>query len=295
MTSARQERLAVAALFVSGLLWGLTWIPLKRFAAIGLSGLSMTLVSYGVVGALTVPLVWRQRHAWAPQKHLLIAAALTGGAANVCFVSGLMVGEVVRVMLMFYLAPVWGVLGGKLFLRERITPLRLAGVVMALVGAVLVLGGPRAFAVPISAADLFGLAAGLLYATQNIAFRAADRVPVLSKALAVFTGCAVISLLLVAFVGVDLTAVTPVVSLQLVAFAGIWMVAAMWTTMYGVTHLEAGRAAVLLVFELVAAVASAMLLGNERLDALEWVGAALITGAALLEARGSPSVERKLA
>src|SRR5437667_126374 len=34
---------------------------------------------------------------------------------------------------------------------------------------------------------------------------------------------------------------------QLLAFAAVWLVAAMWTTMYGVTHLEAGRAAVLLV------------------------------------------------
>jgi drug/metabolite transporter (DMT)-like permease len=80
---------------------------------------------------------------------------------------------------------------------------------------------------------------------------------------------------------------------QLIGFFGVWMVLAMWTTMYGVTHLQAGRAAVLLVFELAAAVASATIFGGERLSALEWVGATLITIAALLEACDSAPEQRK--
>jgi drug/metabolite transporter (DMT)-like permease len=43
--------------------------------------------------------------------------------------------------------------------------------------------------------------------------------------------------------------------------------------------MEAGRAAILLVFELV----SAMWIAGERLDGIEWIGAALIVAAALLE------------
>jgi drug/metabolite transporter (DMT)-like permease len=63
--------------------------------------------------------------------------------------------------------------------------------------------------------------------------------------------------------------------------------------MYGVTHLEAGRSSVLLVFELVAAVLSAMLIGGERLSGIEWIGAALIVSAALIEARVSTSPREK--
>jgi drug/metabolite transporter (DMT)-like permease len=51
-----------------------------------------------------------------------------------------------------------------------------------------------------------------------------------------------------------------------------------------VTHLEAGRAAILLVFELVAATLSAMWIAGERLNGIEWMGAVLIVAAALLEA-----------
>src|SRR6476661_7153294 len=125
LNTVRSERLAVAALFVSGLLWGLTWIPLKYFAAQGLSGLGMTLLGYGVVGMAALPLIWMERGSWRPQAIQLFGAALTGGAANACFIAALMFGDVVRVMLMFYLAPVWGVLGARLFLGEPITRWRL--------------------------------------------------------------------------------------------------------------------------------------------------------------------------
>jgi len=74
---------------------------------------------------------------------------------------------------------------------------------------------------------------------------------------------------------------------QLLGFAGIWMLIAMVVTAWWVSHLEAGRAAILLVFELVAAVVSAMWIAGERLDGTEWIGAVLIVGASLLEARSN--------
>jgi drug/metabolite transporter (DMT)-like permease len=51
---------------------------------------------------------------------------------------------------------------------------------------------------------------------------------------------------------------------------------------YGLTHLEAGRAAVLVVFELIAAVLSSAWFGSHAIGPNEWLGAALITTAALI-------------
>jgi drug/metabolite transporter (DMT)-like permease len=75
----------------------------------------------------------------------------------------------------------------------------------------------------------------------------------------------------------------PQLALELAAFALLWLTAAMFTQAHGFTHLEAGRAGVLLIFELVAAVITAMAIAGERLDASGWLGAALIVIAALLE------------
>lgn len=295
LASGRTERLAVLSLLASGLIWGLMWIPLKHFAAQGLGGLALVLYTYGLVGAVAVPFIWMQRRAWQPQAHLLVLAGLLGGAANCCFVTALMFGEVVRVMLLFYLAPVWGVLGGALFLRERITPMRVVGLVCAVSGAALLLGGTEAMGQPLAVADVLGLASGLLYALTNVAMRAGTRIPIASKSMAVFTGCAIVASIALALTGGSLPAVRPELGITLIAFAALWLTSAMWTTMYGVTHLEAGRSSVLLVFELVASVVSAMLIGGERLSGVEWVGAGLITTAALLEARAASTVTEKAA
>ena len=103
-----------------------------------------------------------------------------------------------------------------------------------------------------------------------------------------------LSSLILLCTGESIPAVSPVVFSQLLAFAGIWMLTAMVVTAWGVSHLEAGRAAILLVFELVAAVVSAMWIAGERLDGLEWIGAAMIVTAALLEARPARNVKDSL-
>lgn len=290
---ARTQRLAVLSLLASGLIWGLMWLPIKAFGEHGVSGLAFTLSTYGLIGLVALPMIWTQRAAWRPQASLLMLAGLCGGIANNCFITALMFGEVVRVMLLFYLAPVWGVLGGAIFLGERITPPRVGAMLLAVAGAVLVLGGIEALRAPFAVSDLLGLASGLFYALTNVAMRAGTRIPLASKSLVVFTGCGAVALLAYPFFGPPVPVVSIPMAVALVAFAALWLTAAMWTTMYGVTHLEAGRSSVLLVFELVAAVVSAMLIGGERLQGLEWIGAACIIGAALLEARVAPHPEEK--
>lgn len=280
-----RSRLAVAALLVAGLLWGLTWIPLKYFGGQGLNGVALAMMSYGLVGLVALPWLFHRRGTWWPQRNLVLMIAISGGLANVCFLSAIVRGEVVRVMLLFYLAPVWGVLGGRIFFGEPLTRLRVLGVVTAVVGAVLLLGGDTVIAKPPGIVDLFALASGMLYASQNLFTRAADRTPLDAKSLVVFVGCGLASGAIVLGTGQQLPQMSPVLVGQLFAFAGIWMLAAMVATAWGVSHMEAGRAAILLVFELVAAVVSAMWIAGERLDGTEWIGAVLIVSAALLEAR----------
>jgi drug/metabolite transporter (DMT)-like permease len=137
--------------------------------------------------------------------------------------------------------------------------------------------------------DLIAIGAGLFFASQNIAARAASGVPITIKALAAFVGCGAVAVLILPLAGHHFPPIDTALALKLTAFTVLWLLAAMWTQVYGVSHLEAGRAAVLVVFELVAAVVSAMIIAGERLDMLGWIGAALIVGAALAEARAEPS------
>lgn len=281
----RVERLAVAAMFASGLLWGLSWIPVKHFGRAGLSGVGLTIASYGTIGVLVIPWLWRRREAMRSQRGLVVANGLLGGLGNVFFVVTMMQGDVIRSMLLFYLAPVWGVVGGRVFLHERITPSRVVAVALALTGATLVLGGPGALAGPVRLVDAFAIGAGFFYAMQNVAARGADQVPVELKAASLFTGCAVVGLVAFPISGESIPHFDAWLGVQVALFAGLWLVAAIGAQLYGVSHLDAGRSSVLIIFELVAAVASAWLLTDEALPVAGWIGGVLIVSAALLEAR----------
>ena len=258
----------------------------------GLSGPVLSLLAYGLVSVCTVHLLWRERTAWRSQTGLLLGLALVGGWANTSFVSALMLGDVVRVMFLFYLAPVWSVLGGWLFLGEQVRPRRIAAVVLALTGLWFVIGGVRALQSPLSLADWLALSAGLAFAGNNLIARAAQTIPLRSKTVAVFLGCTALALIVVVGQGAAAPILSTPVLLAVAAYGFVWLLLATATWQYGVTHLESGRAGIIMVAELLVAVLSATWLGNEQLSPVEWLGGALIALAALVEATdaGTPGL-----
>ena len=112
---------------------------------------------------------------------MLVLLALVGGWGNTAYVTALVQGDVVRVMLLFYLLPAWSVLGGRVFLGERISLRRGSAVALAMSGAFLVVGGFAAFDAPLSLADVMAVTAGLAFAGNNIIARQSQEIPTASK------------------------------------------------------------------------------------------------------------------
>ncbi len=244
----------------------------------------LSMMVYGPVGLALAYFLWRERVAWRSQTGLLIALAVVGGWANTSFVNALMQGDVVRVMFLFYLSPVWSVLGGWLFLGERVNARRKLAVTVAIAGLWLVLGGARAFQASLSVADVLALTAGLAFAGNNVIARAGQDIPIRSKTAAVFMGCGVLSFFWVWGEGATVPDVSLAQSLALFAYGFGWLLLATATWQFGVTHMESGRAGVVMLAELLVAVLTATWWGGEHLSTLEWVGGALIAFAALIEA-----------
>ncbi|HQQ74784.1 MAG TPA: DMT family transporter [Pseudomonadales bacterium] len=281
------SRLPVLALVGSSIIWGCTWIPLKYFASAGLDGAALFFIAYGSVLLFALPLLWRQLSQWRTQWRFITGIFCLGGYASIAFNMSVMYGDVVRMMSLFYMLPVWAVVGGLLFLGERLTLLRLLAVACALTGAWLILGGVNIFAQPPSWLDLLAISSGFAYAMNNIIFRATPHLPIPPKVALMFFSCTAISALLL-LLGVQHWPVNVSPSLLLLAggFGLCWLLLANIGTQWGVTHLEAGRAAVIIILELVAAVITSMWLNHEVLSLTEWCGAGLILTAAVLEARG---------
>jgi drug/metabolite transporter (DMT)-like permease len=284
------DRVATVVLLFSATLWGLTWMPLKAFVAQGLPGPLVSLLTYGSVGLLAMAVLWRDRAAWRAQWGLVLALVLVGGWANTSFVNAVMLGDVARVMFLFYLSPVWSVLGGWLFLKERIPPARWAAVAGAVVGLWLVLGGPGigGEALAFTWVDALSLSAGFAFAANNVIARAAHRVPLRTKTFAVFVGCGLLSGIATALTGRELPVIGAWLWLALLAYGFVWMLLATVTWQYGVSHLESSRAGVILLAELLVSVGTALAFGGESLSPMGWAGGALITCAALAEALFPP-------
>lgn len=282
--------LPVAVLLFSSSMWGLSWLPLKAFAEQGLSGPWLALLTYGLVGVAGLPWLWRERAGWRQDKRLLLALVLLGGWGNVAFVSAMVLGDVVRVMLLFYLAPVWSVLGGRLFLGEAVSPRRAGAVALALIGAFLVVGGFSVLQAPLQAADVLALTAGMGFAGNNIVSRAAQAIPTATKTVGLCIGCALMALPMILGVGsqaapASLPSAGVIVGLVAYSLIGLALVIVTWQ--WSVTRLEAGRSGVIAIAELLVAMLTATLIGDEVMVPREWLGAALIVAAAVLEATDS--------
>lgn len=281
----QRQNTAIAVLLGGSLLWGLFWWPLKAFAAAGISSNFVQVFAYGLAAVALLPFVWRSVEEWREHSGLLLLIALVGGWANASFVTSLTYGSVVRVMLLFYLAPVWTILAARVFLAEPFTRLRLTALALALAGLFATLGGPEIFTTPLSAMDLLALSSGLAFALNNVAIRVGHRLPDAVRAAAVFAGCALISLGLMLWNEQAVPTLAPVHVWGLAGLALLWVLPGMLATFYGVARLDAGKAAILLLAELVVGVFTAVWIGAEQLSLQEAVGGMLILAAAVIEAR----------
>ena len=277
--------LPTAALVFAATMWGLTWVPLKFIHGLGVDGAVLTLIAFGAASLLVLPFMVRQTPLWRGHVTAITVMFLFGGFANLAFTVALVYGEIIRVMILFYLAPVWGVLGGRIFLGEHIDQKRWVGLLFAVVGAFVVLGGPGVLDSPPSLYDLLAVAAGFAFAMNNVACRAVQNVPVASKLGAMFLGGTVLAALFLGFTGASWPAVSMGGWVWSIVYGLVWIMIATLATQWAVTHMEAGRAAIILILELVVAVASGALLAGEVLTLPELAGGSLILMATVLEAR----------
>ena len=266
-------------------LWGLWWLPLRALAEAGLTGLAVNAALYGIGSVVLLPWFWRRRRQLAAGGALLLAAGGLFGGALVAWNLALILGEVVRVTLLFYLAPVWATLLALAVLGEPVGRLRLLSVVLGLAGA-LVLLGFAAGSAPCRArsGDWLGLAAGLLFASSVTLVRKGETIGGLEQTLVSFATAALLSLFLMTMEPLPVTAVAPVVFVWAALAALLWLLPVTWLLLWGARFLEPGRVSLLLLLEVVVAALSAALLAGEPFGLREAAGCILILAAGAVEA-----------
>jgi len=131
--------LPTLALLAGASLWGVVWYPYRLLAAGGIDGLWSTLFTYGL--ALIVGVCVFPRHARVLRRlpPLAMLMGLSIGWSNLAYVLAVLEGEVMRVLLLFYLAPLWTVPLARFFLGERLDTRGFVVMALAFAGAVTML------------------------------------------------------------------------------------------------------------------------------------------------------------
>jgi drug/metabolite transporter (DMT)-like permease len=288
---APSQGLAAAALVVNALVWGLSWWPFRHLDEQGLHPLWATALVYAAISVLL--LVARPRSVAELLKPsalwVLIAAA---GTTNAAFNWAVSIGDVVRVVLLFYLMPLWAVLLARVLLHEAITSRALLRVALGLAGAVIVLwpeGGWGALGMAFSLADALAIIGGFSFALNNIMVRREQDRSEAARAAAMFIGGALVA----AVVGAALQHTGSVPAPQW-AQAGQWwpwalalcagFLTANLCLQYGASRLPAHRTAVIMLTEVLFASVSAVALGAGTLGPALLLGGACILASAWLAA-----------
>lgn len=278
--------LPVGSLLLGATLWGIVWYPMRLLEQQGVTGLWLTLGIYLVPLFVMLPFAWPHRHWCLRQPWVLTGIAAAAWWTNTAFILAVLQGNVMRVLLLFYLAPVWSVLLGRWWLKERLTPVALAVVAVALCGGVLMLWrGAASLMQPVSVADLLAITAGMAFAVHNVCIRKGDTIPVVFKSYGAWAGVVIGSLLAIAVAGKPMPVVGYGVLLGVAALGLFGMLGMTLLVQYGVTHMTVQRSAVILLFELVAGAVSQQLLTDEVMGPLEWLGGGLIVLAAFIASR----------
>ncbi|MES2413096.1 MAG: DMT family transporter [Pseudomonadota bacterium] len=289
---SRGVLLAVGALVCNAFIWGVSWWPFRELQSHGLHPLWATALVYALMLAVLLalyPRSWRGFIAQ-PQLWLLLIAA---GLANTCFNWAVTVGDVVRVVLLFYLMPAWSVLVAWVMLGEKPSVASLLRLVMAMAGVLIVLKTPDSpWPLPQSLADWMGLLGGFCFAITNAFLRKLNTAPSDSRMLAMFAGGAILSAG-TALAGMSQHAVpAPALAAAGIPVALGLAVAFMVSNaalQYGAARLAASTTSLVMLTELLFASVSAGLLGASTFSIQLMVGGSLIVLAALLAALGPAS------
>ena len=283
--------LPVAALMVNAFTWGVSWWPLRQLQDAGLHPLWATVLIYALAVALIVALR-PAAVAHLLKTPVLWVLVLAAGTTNATFNWAVTIGDVVRVVLLFYLMPLWAVLLARLLLHEPLTGAALFRVALALAGAATVLwpaeGG---LPLPRTLAEWLSVLGGFSFALNNVMLRREAHQPEAARALAMFVGGAVVALVLAAALSATAGSKVPLPPplalgwvLGALAMGAAFLVGNI-ALQYGAARLPANVTAVVMISEVLFASLSAVALGAGTMSLQLAVGGALIVGATLLSAR----------
>jgi len=287
-----KKTLPMISLLLGAIIWGVAWYPYRILEQHGIGGELSTTLTYFTALLIGLVLFRKQlsrKVIFNVATRYLVWIGLCAGWASMAYTLGIIHGEVMRVLLLFYLAPLWTILFARLLLNEQLSVYGYFIILLSLTGAILMLWQPgNRIPMPVSYGDWMGLTGGFMFALANVLIRKDQLHSIQLKSLAVWVGATLIGVVVLMLKG-DIS-IFPVYSINeyiwlLLLVVGLLIFCLSVLLQFGLTHTPANQAIIILLFELVVAALAAYLLTEEVMALKDWVGGLMIVSASLFSAK----------
>jgi len=279
--------LPIFSLLFGAFIWGIIWYPYRLMANAGVSGIYSSFYVFILTIAIALPYFFitkKKVPIWSKDFWLL---ALVAGYTNISYVLAVIDGEVVRVMLLFYLSPVWTIFLAHFMLNEDTQKRHYIAVFISLIGAFIMFWEPGYLIHLDSKSDWLALSSGLGFAITNVMTRKHEHMTVNQKALAIWLGVIVVAMICIMF---DKNAM-PTLDFFRPVDAAIMMAISLslflstLLVQFGVTQIKAVEASSFFLFEIVVAAISSYFLVGESIAFNEWLGGIFIITGVILSSK----------
>ena len=287
MVDAQLQRRASLSLVIGAAVWGLYWIPLREMNRLGIEGTwGVFFFNFCPLLVLLPLLIWRRVDLWTRPGPALFIGLMTGVAMGI-YSTSMVIAPVIRVTMEFYLTAVWSTIIGVVWLSEKLDLRRVATVAAGLFGLFLLIAGASDAAhSAFGFGDVLALASGVLWAFGAAGMKRWPGENLLATSFhqflfAVLAGAILAQML---FPGTN-PSTTQLLSVFPMAFSGsaMFLLPSIMAIFWASRVLFPGRAAILMMSEaLVATISATLLLPEETMTIMQWIGGAIVLLACLL-------------
>jgi drug/metabolite transporter (DMT)-like permease len=266
------------------------WIPLRYVDQIGMSGAWAVVLASVLPLSILLPMCLHGRRQIRRDLGTIIVIGAFTGMGLSFYAIGLVYTSVIRATLLYYLTPIWSTLFGMAFLGEPVGKVRWIAITIGLVGLFFILGGASVLATPLNIGDAFGLASGVSWGIGALYLKKNPDIPVTGPVASMhffsFLAALVCCLVLPRIEGIPSIGVWLSASPVMWLYTCLVLLPSLFAIFWAARKLYPGRVGILMMTEVLVAVASASILLAEMLALLEWFGVILILAAGLIEVIG---------
>lgn len=216
------------------------------------------------------------------------------GLATVLYFAGILYSDVIRVIFLFYLLPLWTTISARIIYGEPIRGAQIIVIIAAIAGVWLLLGGGTRLPVPQNAGDWCGIGAGFCWGISLSLLRGREQTPPFASTAASMAAGSLLAIIAASIIyyltlkanGTE-APLNQALSINVLLLGLLFGMAVLFPAMlgqiWGARRIPAPTAALLTMAEIIVATISAGWLIGTDLQPVSILGGAIIVVAVLVD------------